>query len=303
MVDQLVRTRLQPPPLRPDLLLRPSLQARLAASLQSGHRLTVVQAPAGYGKTTALAHWARTNQALTAWLTLDTTDNQFDRFFRYLTMAWAAQQPPLLDSPLAMLVRGANPDPQALLTAFLNAAHALTAPEVVDAFLAVPGHYVALQIYEWSGRSQQSVRQDWVAIGSERDLAAVAARIRGLGRSHTEYPTALGFAMGFGARALETRRECWAHTLDISGDGTNNEGFSPDMARRVFPFEGVTVNGLVVGATRETLKRYYESYVISGPGAFVMSAVDYTDFERAMRMKLLRELGVGAVSALEPERR
>ena len=181
-------------------------------------------------------------------------------------------------------------------------AHALTAPEVVDAFLAVPGHYVALQIYEWSGRSQQSVRQDWVAIGSERDLAAVAARIRGLGRSHTEYPTALGFAMGFGARALETRRECWAHTLDISGDGTNNEGFSPDMARRVFPFEGVTVNGLVVGATRETLKRYYESYVISGPGAFVMSAVDYTDFERAMRMKLLRELGVGAVSALEPER-
>ncbi|MCB0012379.1 MAG: hypothetical protein KDE34_10775 [Anaerolineales bacterium] len=131
MVDQLVRTRLQPPPLRPDLLLRPSLQARLAASLESGHRLTVVGAPAGYGKTTALAQWARTNQARTAWLTLDTTDNQFDRFFRYLTMAWAAQQPPLLDSPLAMLVRGANPDPQTVLTAFLNAAHALTAPAVL----------------------------------------------------------------------------------------------------------------------------------------------------------------------------
>jgi hypothetical protein len=180
-------------------------------------------------------------------------------------------------------------------------AHALTAPEVVGAFLAVPGHHVALHIFEWSGRNQQVVRQDWVSITSAADLAAVAERIRRLSRSHSEYPTALGFAMGFGARVLEARPECWAHTLDISGDGTNNDGFSPELARQEFPFEGVTVNGLVVGATRETLKGYYERNVISGPGAFVEMAVDYTDYEATMKRKLLRELGVGSVSALEPE--
>ena len=55
---------------------------------------------------------------------------------------------------------------------------------------------------------------------------------------------------------------------------------------------GITVNGLVVGANVATLGRYYQQFVIQGPGAFVEAADDYADFERAMRRKLLRELGV-----------
>ena len=49
------------------------------------------------------------------------------------------------------------------------------------------------------------------------------------------------------------RTDCARRTLDVSGDGTNNDGVSPEMARRDFPLEGVTVNGLVVGATVVTL--------------------------------------------------
>ena len=60
--------------------------------------------------------------------------------------------------------------------------------------------------------------------------------------------------------------------------------------------DGVTVNGLVIGATRETLGRYYRQFVIQGPGAFVEVATDYGDFEQAMKRKLLRELGVVEVS-------
>jgi Protein of unknown function (DUF1194) len=177
-------------------------------------------------------------------------------------------------------------------------AAALLAPEVRDAFLSVPGLYVALQVYEWSGRNQQVIRQDWVAIGDEADLDAVAGRLAGMARSYAQYPTALGFAMGFGARRLAERPDCRQHTLDISGDGTNNDGFPPDIARREFPFEDVIVNGLVIGANRETLRRYFEQFVIHGPGAFVETATDYADFERAMRRKLQRELGVGQVSQL-----
>ena len=68
------------------------------------------------------------------------------------------------------------------------------------------------------------------------------------------------------------------------------------MARRESALAGVTVNGLVIGATVVTLSRYYRQFVIQGPGAFVEEAGDYDDFERTMRRKLLRELGVFQMS-------
>jgi hypothetical protein len=175
-------------------------------------------------------------------------------------------------------------------------AAALTAPEVAAAFLAAPGQPVMLHIFEWSGWQQQLVRQDWVTIAGEGDLVEVAAQLRRQGRSFEQFPTALGFALLFGGQALAERTDCARRTLDVSGDGTNNDGVSPEMARRDFPLEGITVNGLVIGATVVTLARYYRQFVIQGPGAFVEEAGDYEDFERAMKRKLLRELGVFEIS-------
>jgi hypothetical protein len=175
-------------------------------------------------------------------------------------------------------------------------AAALTAPEVQEAFLASPEAPVMLQIYEWSGWQQQVVRLDWTRIGSPDDLARIAARLLGQERSFEQYPTALGFALLFGGRSLEERTDCAQRTLDLSGDGTNNDGVSPEVARRDFPLDGITVNGLVIGANVATLGRYYQQFVIQGDGAFVEVADDYADFERAMRRKLLRELGVIEVS-------
>jgi hypothetical protein len=175
-------------------------------------------------------------------------------------------------------------------------AAALTAPEVVAAFLAVPQEPVMLHVFEWSGWAQQEVRQDWVVIATASDLEEVASRLQAQERSYDQFPTAVGFALLFGGRALAERGDCARRTLDLSGDGTNNDGVSPEMARRDYPMDGVTVNGLVIGATRETLGRYYRQFVIQGPGAFVEVATDYSDFERAMKRKLLRELGVVEVS-------
>ena len=175
-------------------------------------------------------------------------------------------------------------------------AAALVAPEVREAFLAEPTQLVALQIFEWSGWQQQLIRQDWVTIAAEGDLVEIAARLRRQTRSFEQFPTALGFALIFGGRQLAERGECARRTLDISGDGTNNDGVSPEMARREFPMPGITVNGLVVGATVVTLSRYYRQFVIQGPGAFVEEADDYEDFERTMKRKLLRELGAFEIS-------
>jgi hypothetical protein len=175
-------------------------------------------------------------------------------------------------------------------------AAALTAPEVREAFLAVPEAPVKLMVYEWSGWQQQVVRQDWATIATSADLDAVATRLRTQGRSYAQFPTALGLALLYGGQALSKRGECEQRTLDVSGDGTNNDGASPELVRREFPFEGITINGLVVGANTATLGRYYQEFVIQGPGAFVEQADDYSDFETAMRRKLLRELGVMEMS-------
>ncbi|HKL68529.1 DUF1194 domain-containing protein [Salibaculum sp.] len=173
-------------------------------------------------------------------------------------------------------------------------AAALVAPDVQAAFLA-PGDPVALAVYEWSGRRKQILLQDWVLIRAPSDLQAVSARIAASPRSHDDFPTALGYALGYGATLLGRAPDCAAATLDVSGDGENNEGFGPEEAYRAFPFDGITVNGLVVRAMptegRADLVSYYRDTVIRGPGAFVEVAGGFADFERAMRAKLIRELG------------
>jgi hypothetical protein len=179
-------------------------------------------------------------------------------------------------------------------------AAALVAPEVQEAFRAAPGRPVMLHVFEWSGWQQQTERLPWTAIETPDDLARVAGHLAGQGRSFEQYPTALGYALVFGARALGQRTDCERRTLDVSGDGTNNDGVAPDVARRDFPLEGITINGLVIGANVATLGRYYQQFVIQGPGAFVEVAADYADFERAMRRKLLRELGVIEMSGGPP---
>lgn len=174
-------------------------------------------------------------------------------------------------------------------------AAALTSQSVRDAFLSVPGEVVALNIYEWSGRRQQMTRQDWVVIRSEADLAAVAEKLLDSSRSYEQYPTALGHAIVYGAATLAHAPPCAELKLDISGDGTNNDGISPPLAATSAP---IVINGLVVGDDGPTLARYYSEYVIRGPGAFVEQADDYDDFEAAMRRKLERELRPAAVSLL-----
>ncbi len=174
-------------------------------------------------------------------------------------------------------------------------AAALTSPEVREAFLAVPGEVVALNIYEWSGRRQQRTRQDWVMIRSAADLDAVAATLVSARRSFEQYPTALGHAIIHGAATLAHAPPCAELKLDISGDGTNNDGVPPPLAA---PDAPIVINGLVIGGDGDTLARYYERFVIRGPGAFVELAEEYEDFEAAMKRKLERELRPAAVSLL-----
>lgn len=170
---------------------------------------------------------------------------------------------------------------------------ALISPEVEAAFFAsdLP---VALAVYEWSGRYNQEIILDWVLIRNRADLVAAAEVVAASERSYADFPTAMGYALGFGAGMLERAPDCVRQVIDMAGDGQNNEGFPPSAAYREFPFDGVTVNGLVVNAAdfegEVGLIAFYKSQVLHGPGAFLVIADGFEDYERAMRTKLEREL-------------
>ena len=177
-------------------------------------------------------------------------------------------------------------------------AAALNAPEVVEAFFAsdLP---VALAVYEWSGRYNQEIILDWTLIDSRAALSAAAGTVAASLRSHNDFPTAMGYALGFGAGLLERAPDCLEQKLDMAGDGQNNEGFPPSTAYREFAFDGITVNGLVINAAdfegEVGLIAYYRRDVLHGPGAFLEIANGFDDFERAMRTKLERELTPPAI--------
>jgi len=185
-------------------------------------------------------------------------------------------------------------------------ATALTSPEVRAAFFAVDAP-VALAVFEWSGRYNQEVVLDWIMIDTPAALLTAAETIAVSKRSHNEFPTAMGYALGYGAEMLRRAPDCLFQTIDIAGDGQNNEGFGPRLAYKEFDFDNVTVNGLVVNAAEfasETmLIEFYRNEVLWGAGAFMEVAQGFEDYERAMRRKLERELTPRVIGDLPYPRR
>src|SRR5207247_2903789 len=84
-LDALLATKLHVPRTRRGLVARPRLVERLTLGLQG--ELTVVCAPAGFGKTALLADWARHGGEPVAWLSLDAGDNDPSRFWRHAAAA------------------------------------------------------------------------------------------------------------------------------------------------------------------------------------------------------------------------
>jgi LuxR family transcriptional regulator, maltose regulon positive regulatory protein len=109
--DDLLATKLHLPRPRPGFVPRPRLVSRLDEGLARG--LVLVCAPAGYGKTVALADWARRSGRPVAWLSLDAGDNDPVRFWRHVVAAVGPVKPgiegrvlPLFGPPPPSLFEG-----------------------------------------------------------------------------------------------------------------------------------------------------------------------------------------------------
>jgi len=116
----LLSTKLNIPPLRPQLVQRPRLNERLQEGLN--YKLVLISAPAGFGKTTLLSEWVYGSKPPinTAWISLDEGDNDPIRFWDYFIASIKKLQPDFGDSTRALLHTPQPPPVEELLTAIIN---------------------------------------------------------------------------------------------------------------------------------------------------------------------------------------
>ena len=133
MANPLVETKLYLPRLRRSFVARPRLNGRLSRG--SDARLTLISAPAGFGKTTLLTAWlaaAATENRSVAWLSLEESDRQPTTFWTYVITALQTAVPGVGASVLPLL-QSAQPPIESVLAAVLNELSAV--PNEVDLVL------------------------------------------------------------------------------------------------------------------------------------------------------------------------
>jgi LuxR family transcriptional regulator, maltose regulon positive regulatory protein len=114
--DSLLLTKLNRPRLSGDVMPRP----RLLNQLQSPSVLTLVVAPAGYGKTTLVNSWLETSPLPSAWLTLDGSDNDFANFVNYLIAAIQTCFPTIGDRTASLFKMTSSPSVASVSKTLLN---------------------------------------------------------------------------------------------------------------------------------------------------------------------------------------
>ncbi len=118
----LLTTKLHTPALCSNLVPRPYLMARLNNALQLGHKLTLISAPAGFGKTNLLSEWVASDEVgkIVTWLSLDHDDNNPTRFWAYVIAALKSVLGQVGETSTAMLRSTAPPSIDVILTPLLN---------------------------------------------------------------------------------------------------------------------------------------------------------------------------------------
>ncbi|HEX9414552.1 MAG TPA: AAA family ATPase, partial [Ktedonobacterales bacterium] len=142
MSTPLLATKLYRPPPRPHRVRRPHLLERLHAGLP--RKLTLLSAPAGFGKTTLLSDWLAQCPRPAAWLSLDAGENDPTRFLSYLVAALQTLAPTIGAGALGALQSPQPPPPEALLTSLLNDLATLSEPVVLvlDDYHVLASHAV-----------------------------------------------------------------------------------------------------------------------------------------------------------------
>lgn len=172
-------------------------------------------------------------------------------------------------------------------------ARALEDDAVQAGLLGGPNGAALVSLVQWSNRPALTI--PWTLLTSEADLRRFTAEVRQSRRAGKGF-TCMAAALRSIADKLVTQLPVPASrvVVDVSGDGRDNCNPRESVAevRDDLAASGVTVNGLPIleGDEAATLERWYRDNVIGGPGAFLVPAQGFADFERAIRRKFVVEV-------------
>jgi len=175
---------------------------------------------------------------------------------------------------------------------------ALTSRESLDALKQGTNAKVAVTLVEWAAVNDQRVVVPWRLIDGPTSAQAVADEM-----AHAPvrraYRTSIAGALTFAATLFENNGfRGIRRVIDVSGDGTNNQGPIVTGVRDAVVAKGITINGLPIMLKEPQpnsidipdLDIYYEDCVIGGPGAFVVPIREREKFKEAIRTKLVLDI-------------
>jgi hypothetical protein len=164
-------------------------------------------------------------------------------------------------------------------------------PRVRRAVLGGRERRIAVTLTHWAGQRQQHQAIGWTLLDGRAALDAFAARLAAQPRLTDDDATAVGAAIDHARRLLETCPFAAARgVIDVSGDGSNNQGRLASYARDEAVAAGWGINGLPILSDEPNLDTIFRREVIGGPGAFVVPARGFPDFAAAIAHKLVREI-------------
>jgi len=175
---------------------------------------------------------------------------------------------------------------------------ALTSKEFLDALKQGMHGKVAVTMVEWAGAAEQRIVVPWRLIDGPESAQKVAAELAAQ-PVRRAFRTSISGALLFSAPLFENNGFSGIRrVIDVSGDGTNNQGPLVHLTRDEVLAKGIIINGLPImlkepqpnSVDLKDLDIYYEDCVIGGPGAFVVPIRERDKFKDAIRTKLVLDI-------------
>lgn len=167
---------------------------------------------------------------------------------------------------------------------------------VADALVAQQAEVALVQ---WTGASRQRQTVPWTSIQTYGDVLDLADTIQNDNRIWRNYSTAIGEALAVSRAAFDDVPHCLRRVIDVSGDGISNEGVEPSVQRAALNRDDIIVNAIAIETDKTDLTAYFFENLITGPGAFVVTANGFEDYPEQIRRKLQRETTKQAVGLFD----
>jgi hypothetical protein len=177
-------------------------------------------------------------------------------------------------------------------------AEAIASQEFLNALKQGMHSKVAVTLVEWAGANDQRIVVPWRLIDGPESARKVSAEIFNA-PVRRAFRTSISGALLFSAPLFEGNGFTGIRrVIDVSGDGTNNQGTPVTLARDEVLAKGIVINGLPIMLKEpqpgsidiKDLDIYYEDCVIGGPGAFVIPIREREKFKEAIRNKLVLDI-------------